>query len=89
MWASPLTTFKMKRDAAQRRKAAAKDWDTHGIDEADGEVASVEVATPLSAELSIRLDAAQYSNLKRLARERNLPITSMAKAILAEALDQG
>lgn len=79
----------MNRNTYQRRKAAAKHWDTHSIDEADGEVVDVEVKTPLSTILSIRLDATRYAKLKRLAKERNLPITSMAKAILAEALDQG
>ncbi len=77
----------MNRDTFQRRKAAAEHWDTHSIDEADGEVVNVEVATPLSTLLSIHVDAAQYAKLKRLAKKRNIPITSMAKAILAEALD--
>lgn len=71
------------------RETAAAYWDTYAIDEADGEVVDVEVQTPLSAILSIHVDAAQYAKLKRLAKERNLPITSMAKAILAEALDEG
>ena len=77
----------MKGDTFQRRKAAAKHWDTHSIDEADGEVVDVKVQTPLSAILSIRLDPTRYAKLKRLAKECDLPITSMAKAILAEALD--
>ena len=77
----------MNRDTFQRRKAAAEHWDTHSVDEADGEVVDVKVQTPLSAILSIRLDATRYAKLKRLAKERDLPITSMAKAILAETLD--
>ncbi len=77
----------MNRDTFQRRKAAAAYWDTHGIDEADGEVVDVEVETPLAAVLSVRVDPTRYAKLKRLAKDRNLPITSMAKAILAEALD--
>ncbi len=78
----------MNRNTFHRRKAAAEHWDTHGIDGADGEVVNLEVATPLSAILSIHVDAAQYAKLKRLAMERNLPITSMAKAILTDTLDQ-
>ena len=78
----------MKRDTMQRRETAAKYWDAHAIDEADGEVVDVEVAIPLSVLLSIRLDAERYAKLKRIARKRGLPITSMAKAILTEALDQ-
>lgn len=78
----------MKRDTFERRKVAAKHWDTHGIDEAEGEEVEVDVQTPLSAILSIRLDPTRYAKLKRLAKERNLPITSMAKAILAETLDE-
>ncbi len=79
----------MNPDTFQRRKAAAKHWDTHSIDEADGEVVNVEVQTPLSTVLSIHVEAAQYTRLKRLAKERNLPVNSMAEAILAETLDQG
>ena len=73
---------------SNRRIAAAKYWDEHSVDETDGEEVAVEVETPLAAVLSIRLEPARYAKLKRLAKKRNMPIISAAKAILAEALDE-
>ena len=81
--------MKLKQDRFHRRKAAAKYWDEHSVDEADGEEVAVEVETPLSAILQIRLEPAPYANLKRLAKKRGVPVTSLAKAILIEALDEG
>ena len=78
----------MSEDRANRRVAAAKHWDKHGIDEADGEEVAVEVETPLSVALSIGLDPARYDNLKRIAKKRNLPVTSVAKNILVKAFDE-
>ena len=78
----------MNRDKAQVREAAAEYWDTHSIDEADGEVVDVKVRSPLSAILSIHLDADRYAKLKRMAKDHDLTITSMTKAILVKALDE-
>ena len=80
--------MKLKQDRFHRRKAAAKYWDEHSVDEADGDEVDVEVETPLSAILAIRLDPARYAKLKRLARKSKMPITAAAKAILTEALDE-
>ena len=81
--------MKLKQDRFHRRKAAAKYWDEHSVDEADGEEVAVEVETPLSAILQIRLEPAPYANLKRIAKKRGVPVTSLAKTILTEALDEG
>ncbi len=78
----------MKQDRFSRRVAAAAYWDTHSIDEADGEVVDVKVRSPLSAILSIHLDADRYAKLKRMAKDHDLTITSMTKAILVKALDE-
>ena len=78
----------MKTDRFRSRIAAAKHWDKHGIDESDGEEVNVEVETPLSAILSIRLDPTRYARLKRIAAKRKMPVTSVAKNILVEALDK-
>ena len=80
--------MKLKQDRFHRRKAAAKYWDEHSVDPADGEEVAVEVETPLSVILQIRLEPEGYDKLKRLAQKRGLPITSMAKTILTEALDE-
>ena len=80
--------MKLKQDRFHRRKAAAKYWDEHSVDEADGEEVAVEVETPLSAILQIRLEPAPYANLKRLAKKRGVPVTSLAKTILTEALGE-
>ena len=81
--------MKLKQDRFHRRKAAAKYWDEHSVDEAGGEEVAVEVETPLSAILQIRLEPAPYANLKRLAKKRGVPVTSLAKTILTEALGEG
>lgn len=78
----------MKTDRFHSRIAAAEHWDNHGIDESDGEEVNVEVETPLSAILSIRLDPTRYARLKRIAAKRKMPVTSVAKNILVEALDK-
>ena len=80
--------MKLKQDRFHRRKAAAKYWDEHSVDPANGEEVAVEVETPLSAILQIHLQPAPYAKLKRLAKKRGVPITSMAKKILTEALDE-
>ena len=80
--------MKLKQDRFNRRKAAAKHYDNHSIDPADGEEVAVEVEAPLSAILQIHLEPAPYAKLKHLAKKRGLPITSMAKKILTEALDE-
>ena len=72
------------RDKIHRRIAAAKHWDKHGIDESDGEEVDVEVEMPLSAILSIHLDAERYASLKRIAKKRNVPVSSVARKILDE-----
>ena len=78
----------MNHISFRRHTAAAENWDEHGIDESDGEVVDVEVQAPLSAILSIRLDAKRHAKLKNMAKKRGLPITAMAQAILTEALDE-
>ena len=70
------------------RATAAEYWDEHGIDETDGVEVEVDVQAPLSAILSVRLAATRYARLKRIAKKRDLPITSMARSILAETLDE-
>lgn len=80
--------MKLKQDRFHRRKAAAKYWDEHSVDEADGEEVAVEVETPLSAILQIRLEPTPYANVKRLAKKRGIPVTSLAKTILTEALGE-
>ena len=72
----------------EHRETAAAYWDTHSIDETDGEVVDVKVHSPLSAILSIHLDADRFAKLKQLAKEHDLPVTSMTKAILVKALDE-
>ena len=81
--------MKLKQDRFQMRKVAAKHWDEHSVDEADGEEVAVEVEKPLSVILRIHLEPAPYANLKRLAKKRGVPVTSVAKTILTEALDEG
>ena len=78
----------MSHDKPNPRIAAANHYDKHGIDESDGKEVDVQVETPLSATLSINLDAERYDNLKRIAKKRNMPITIAAKKILIEALDK-
>ena len=78
----------MKQDRFSRRVAAAEYWDKHSIDDAPGEVVHVKVQSPLSAILSIHLNAGQYAKLKLMAKAHDLPVTSMAKAILVKALDE-
>ena len=80
--------MKLKQDRFHRRKAAAKYWDEHSVDEAGGEEVAVEVETPLSVVLQIHLEPAPYASLKRLAKKRGVPVTSMAKKILTEGLDE-
>ena len=81
-------TYGARHDKHSRRATAAKYWDTHSIDESPGEVVHVKVQSPLSAILSVHLDADRYAKLKRMAKAHDLPVTSMAKAILVEALDE-
>ena len=80
--------MKLKQDRFHRRKAAAKYWDEHSVDEAGGEEVAVQVEAPLSVILQIRLEPAPYASLKRLAKERGVSIISVAKTILTEALDE-
>ena len=78
----------MAEEKVRRRIAAAKHWDKHGIDESDGEEVDVQVEAPLSVTLSINLDAKRYASLKRIAKKRKMPVTSVAKNILIKALDE-
>ena len=78
----------MNHDRFHCRIAAAKHYDNHAIDEADGEEVDVEVETPLSVILPIHLDPDRYASLKCLAKKRGMSITATAKAILTEVLDE-
>ena len=76
-------------DKIQRRIEAAKFWDSHGIDEAvddDAEV-QVEVRKPLSATLSLRLAQSDLDKLKLIARTQGLGITTMARMLLHQCLE--
>jgi hypothetical protein len=70
-----------------RRDEARKRFDTHGIEDASGEEVDVEVKPVLSAMLSLRLDQEHFKKLKTLARARKTGVTTLARRILQEALD--
>ncbi len=74
----------------ETRREVAEYWDAHGIDEAadEGEEVEVEVKTPLSAVLSLRLDPKHLDKLKLLARAQDTGVTTMARRILYRALDE-
>ncbi len=74
----------------ERIREAAEYWNAHGIDEAadEGEEVEVEVKTPLSAVLSLRLDPKHLNKLKLLARAQDTGVTTMARRILCRALDE-
>ena len=69
-----------------RRNKAKEYWDTHAIDE-EGEETDVEVKRPLSAVLSLRLDPRHLDKLKSLARAQDIGVTTMARKLLQQAVD--
>ncbi len=72
------------------RRAAAEYWDEHGIDDVlpeDVEV-DIEVKKPLSAVISVRMDPGHVEKLRRLARDRSLGMTTMARKIIEQELDE-
>ena len=65
-------------------------WDSHGIDEESPGDEEVEVQTSknLSTILSLRMDREHIDKLKLAAKEQGVGVTTMARMLLNQALDQ-
>jgi hypothetical protein len=75
------TEKSLKRDKERKR------FDAYSIEDVPGEEVDVEVKPALSAMLSLRLDQEHFKKLKTLARIRKTGVTTLARTILQEALD--
>jgi hypothetical protein len=78
------------KDKTQRRREAAKFWESHGIDEgvvADDVAEHLEVRKPLSAMLSLRLDEDDLAKLKLIAKAQGIGVTTIARMLLHQCLE--
>jgi len=67
-------------------EAARKYWDSHSIDEVEGEEVEVEVRQPLSHVLSVRIDNDDFQTLKVMAKNKKIGVTTLARQLLHESL---
>lgn len=76
-------------DTKSRRRKAAEYFETHSIDEdeADTEEVTLEVRKPLSIILSLRLDEADMSKLRQLAKTQGIGLTTMARMLIHQGLE--
>ena len=79
-----------KKRSTMGHTEAREYWDSHGIDEESPGDEEVEVRTSknLSTILSIRMDREHIDRLKLLAKEQGVGVTTMARMLLNQALDQ-
>ena len=79
-----------KKKSTMSRAEAREYWDSHGIDEespGDEEV-EVRASKNLSTILSLRMDREHIHRLKGLAKEEGVGVTTLARMLLNQALDQ-
>ena len=79
--------MKEEMNIRKSREETAEYWDTHELNEIEGEEVDVEVRKPLSATLSMRLDQEHLSQLKLLAHAQDTGVTTMARRLLYQCLD--
>lgn len=72
------------------REEEAKFWDTHSIADYWDEMTPVQVTfkKPLTAGLTLRLDASTLTGIQRLAAEKGIGPTTLARMWLIERLKQ-
>ena len=76
------------RSRRRSRQDEALHWETHSLDDEAGEEVAVEVKKPLSVILSLRLDSEQIHRLKEVAARHHMGITTMARMLLNQALEE-
>lgn len=77
-----MTENKPKRS----RREEAEYWETHTIDEVEGEEVEIVVRKPLSSVFSIRLAAEDVKQLREMASAQGVGPTTMARRLLRQCL---
>lgn len=77
-----MTENKPKRS----RREEAEYWETHTIDEVEGEEVEIVVRKPLSSVFSIRLAAEDVRQLREMADAQGVGPTTMARRLLRQCL---
>ena len=75
-----------ENEAKRSRKEEAEYWETHTIDEVEGEEVEIVVKKPLSSVFSIRLDPDDVKQLREIASAKGVGPTTMARMLLLETL---
>jgi len=75
-----------ENEAKRSRKEEAEYWETHTIDEVEGEEVGLIVKKPLSSVFSIRLDPDDVKQLREIASAKGVGPSTMARMLLLEAL---
>jgi len=73
-------------ESKRSRKEEAEYWETHTIDEVEGEEVEIVVKKPLSSVFSIRLDPDDVKQLREIASAKGIGPTTMARMLLLETL---
>lgn len=68
------------------RKEEAEYWETHTIDEVEGEEVEIVVRKPLSSVFSIRLNPEDVKQLREMASAQGVGVTTMARMLLRQCL---
>ena len=79
----------MQKDKIRRREEAAKFWDSHDVTAENSEeiTEEIQVRKPLSAMISLRLSDDDLSKLKLVARAQGVGVTTMARMLLHQCLE--
>ena len=77
-----------ENEPKRSRKEAAEYWETHNLDEVEGEGQEVEIVVrkPLSSVFSIRLAAEDVEQLREMANAQGVGPTTMARKLLRQCL---
>ena len=76
-------------DKIRRREEAAEFWNSHEVtfDNSQEVTESIQVRRPLTAMISIRLSDDDLSKLKMIARAQDVGVTTMARMLLHQCID--
>jgi predicted DNA binding CopG/RHH family protein len=79
----------IQKDKIRRREEAAKFWDSHDVTAENSEeiTEEIQVRKPLSAMISLRLSDDDLSKLKLVARAQGVGVTTMARMLLHQCLE--
>ena len=75
-----------ENEPKRSRKEEAEYWETHTIDEVEGEEVEIVVRKPLSSVFSIRLNPDDLKQLREMADAQGVGPTTMARRLLRQCL---